>query len=122
MNGINFRVRVESQGRFSGYDGLGLAHVLAMKQELTVQVRNINGVQIDLKTIQRTHYKKKSQSEALYKKTLPCLSTQEKLTTYHHDVNKAGSDEILEQLAADAAGTDHQQAARRGHIAVRQKG
>lgn len=44
----NVHVRVEAQRAVLSHLGLGLANVLLVEQELTVQVAHVNGVQINL--------------------------------------------------------------------------
>ena len=43
----NFGVRVEDQSALAGHLGLGFAHVLFVEEELAIQIRYIDCVQID---------------------------------------------------------------------------
>ncbi len=47
-------IGVEQLGRFLGYLNLGSTNMLLLKQELSVQVTNVNGVQVNLRKISKT--------------------------------------------------------------------
>ncbi len=47
MLGGDVEVRVEAGGGGGGDDGLGLAHVRALEEELAVEVRHVDRVQVD---------------------------------------------------------------------------
>ena len=48
---LDFGLRHEFEDRLTGHFCLGLAHVVPLKEELTIQVGHVNGVQVDLRRI-----------------------------------------------------------------------
>ena len=88
MHGNDVDVRIEGQHALPRHLGFGLADMRLLEQELPVQIRHVDRVQVDLRG--REHVALEN-----------CL-------THHVDALEAGKHQVLEQLAANAARTDHQ--------------
>jgi len=98
MISCNLGIRIEAQGAFPRHPRLRFPNVLPMEEELSVQVAQINGVQIDLGKVNI-----KLLTNHLYIKNLA-----HPRITYNFDICKAAEHKVLEHLAANSAGSHHQ--------------
>lgn len=97
---FDFRIRIECQGAFACDHRFRFAHMLFVEQKLTVQIADIDRVQINLSSRRETERESETQSQ-LDGHEVHCM-------TYDFDVGKSSHHQILQHLASDAAGTNHQ--------------
>ena len=88
----------------------------ALEQKLSVQVGHVDCVQIDLKeknvSHDTNHTKNDDSNESSSSSRKACKNS------YHDEIDEAGEDKVLNQLAADAACADDEQVRLFGLLSV----
>lgn len=112
MMGHNVDIRVEAKSALTSNLRFGFTNMLLLKEKLSVEVANIDGVQINLLT--RTGFKTPSVADNVDKQTskkrfgkVPFNRFISSMKTYNFDILKTRQDEVLKNFTPNPTGADN---------------